>query len=210
VSLRAPFGARAMVRAMTEKSKARYTGELNTPIDVPSPPLALSARPVAGENRGQCDAARAEQDNRHTELIVDIQYRRIRLLAQYFGIDPDLDADAFWPRLALKLAYRHVRGFQFRGNEKLPGRPLEWSSERLQKLRITVEEVKLKIKGTDKAACAYIATNKKYKSIWGKEYTSEQDRNSWIRTLRSRLGDAKREHRQAELMIKALMSKVPS
>jgi hypothetical protein len=199
-----------MVRAMIEKSKTRYTGELNTPIELPFPPLALSAGQVTGENRGQCDAARAEQDNRHTELIIDVQYRRIRLLAQYFGIDPDLNADAFWPRLALKLAYRHVRGFQIRGEKKMPGRPVEWPPERLERLRVTVEQVKAEIKGTDKAACAYMATNEKYKSIWGKEYVSDQERKSWIRTLISRLGDAKREHRDAELMIKALMSKVPS
>ena len=181
--------------------QSRYKGELNSPIDIVPPPLAFWG-PVTDKTRDEYEAAVARQESEFQELLVDIQERRIRQLAEHFGIDPNLEAEALWPRLAIRLASEHVPGFRLRTGRS--GWPKLWPDERLNDLRITVEQVKRKLGCTDRDAFKFIATDDEYSAKWGKPGASKEELRKWIESLESRLQDAKRRDRHIKSLIEAL------
>ena len=175
---------------MAGKKRPRYSGELNTPLDVPLPPLAFEG-PVTDETRSQYEAARTRQEMEHSGSLVEARGRKLRLLAEYFGIDPDAHKEEFWPKLALRLAYAYVPGFQFR-NKGRRGRPKFWNEDRLEDLLTTVEELKLKFARSDRAACAWIVAKPEYASKrWFEPWKSKKEKKQRMETLEARLQDAK-------------------
>ena len=89
-----------------------YCEELNTPITLPSHRHRAAVASRAVETRDQLAPSLGDE-----AWVLAERDRKFRLLIDHYGIDgadPDL-----WPKLAMALADKHVRGFQVR---QRPGR----------------------------------------------------------------------------------------
>jgi hypothetical protein len=134
--------------------------------------------------------------------ITKERVNKLRLLAEHYGIADD---DFFG--LAMALASEHVPGFSVDltplemeyGDHggvmyaSTGGRPLEWTTERLDALFNSVEKVKNE-RGLskDREALAILAARGK----WAPPANHRGSRAAWIETLESRLQQAKKSKRE--------------
>ena len=145
------------------------------------------------------------------DAIYDELIKKLRLLMEHYSI-PDKDD---WFGLAVALATDHVPGFQiewplatfshdsphfFSGpvvvsGKKKGGRPSKWDFDRLERLLSAVEKEKARhgIK-TDREALSRLARRQEWSRTASHRGTADQ----WIKTLKSRLQDAKAFQRSME------------
>jgi hypothetical protein len=148
--------------------------------------------------------------------------RKLRLLMKHYSIEDPHG----WRALALHLARDHVPGFELdlavgfkEGLRSGPvvllsrektGRPNIWTGERLSELLEAVEKTKRLGQNSDLDALKSMSRRPwappKY---WGPPANHRGDLSQWIRTLQSRLADAKSIQRPADKLVK-LLQKISS
>jgi len=177
---------------MSKKSK--WTGILNTPIRT----LNVN-RP---EGYSVVDADTAERNNQKMSKLLDkalddeINKKFTELFIHY-----EIEDRSNWRMIAYKLAEEFVPGFKNEINIiqntqnsiewETPniGRTLEWTDKKLEKLLIDVEAIKKKEKlKTEIEACRSLARRDKF---WKQPEAHRGEFDQWIKTLHSRLQDAK-------------------
>lgn len=89
-------------------------------------------------------AAPIRDDVTDQELIREV-YRKLELLYQHYGITGGTAKERA-EELAVALAFAHVPGFSVK-SRKQPGRPIEWTGERLFKLHVDAWLCRCDLKG---------------------------------------------------------------
>jgi hypothetical protein len=126
----------------------------------------------------------------------------LEVLADHYKVPrerPDL--------LVLCLAFAHVPGFQVVSENR--GRKKSWEVKRLLRLATTVERVRAKNGGTDRAACKFIASDNIYAREWGRPGSHRGSQAGWIETLESRLQEGKRHNRLVLARLPSMKSNIP-
>lgn len=181
--------------------KTKWTGILNTPIrtlDVNRP-----------EGYSVVDADTTERNNQKMRELLDkalddeLNKRFTELFIHY-----EIEDRSNWQMIAYKLAEEFVPGFKtelniIHNNEgaikwETPniGRTLEWTDKKLEKLLIDVETIKKKEKlKTEMEACRLLPRRDKF---WMATDAHRGTIDQWIKTLHSRLQDAKSNKKRVE------------
>jgi len=174
--------------------------------------LARKIRPQVNRPRGLAvtDEKTLKRANHQIKKLCQQEIEKaydekLVLLAKHYGI-----AVGDYRRLAIALAEKSIPGFQVQqplveivripeGGLLVPfpktgGRPIDWPSEKLDKLMVAVEDVK-KRSGceTDLEALRVVARNPQW-------------RGHTIKTLQNRLAEARMKDRQINYRVKALQT----
>jgi hypothetical protein len=166
--------------------------------------------------------ANEEMEKLHAQAVADAWLAKLTLLLRHYDL-----ADDDWFSLALNLAIEHEPGFQVdRQIASLPfghsggvhirdgeivsapgGRPPEWPAERLGELLEAVSAEKKKWGLNDLDALRRLAKRAKWKAQANHRSKSERDEfDARVRTLQSRLHEAKQLKRTADALSEQLQT----
>jgi len=195
--------------------KKRNTGELEKAISRPLRPRVIRPKPFVGADGETIERENALMEELHEKAVAEAREAKLKLLLRRYSL-----TKGDWHGLALALANDHEPGFKIdrqiaelppgfcgpvlvKGGQiihKQTGRPVQWSVERLDCLLDAVEGEKKKTGLTkDIDVLPRLAKRKE----WGpppkhRSNSSRGEYNAWVRTLQSRLHDAKRLKRAVE------------
>jgi hypothetical protein len=189
------------------KKPPRWKGKLAKQIR----PKVIRPRGLAVTDAETVARANKEMEELYEQAIEKERVEKLGLLMDHYAIADKTD----YRSLALALAIDHIPGFQIdptpleleHGNHgtvlyrKKGGRRKEWTAQRFNDLLIAVEDAKRKGFLEDREALLFIAVRQKK---WAQPANHRGGRSKWIETLESRLQDAKRLKRMADIYLKEL------
>jgi hypothetical protein len=208
-------------RAPPQSKKKKRTGGLEKAIRRPIRPQVVRSHGFAVPD--DPEAVKRENallEELHEKAVAAERRGKLKLLLQRYSL-----AEDDYEGLALALAIKHEPGFQVVDRQivqlpigfsepvrvkdgeltdKTSGRPLEWSGERLLQLLEAVQREKKKSGLTkDLDALGRLARQEQ----WRPSANHRGEWDAWIRTLQSRLHDAKRPKRKIDAL-NAMITKI--
>ena len=194
--------------------------KLEKAIRKPIRPEVNRPQPLAVTDRETVERANAQMADLHEKAIAAARAEKLKLLLRRYSL-----ADDDWKGLALALAIDHEPGFQrvdrqivelpvgfsepaFWGPvlvkdgqliDKTSGRPVQWSGERLCHLLEAVQREKKKTgltKDLDVLKC--LARQNEWAPPNHRSNSTRGEFDAWVRTLQSRLHDAKQFQRRVD------------